>query len=160
MLRVCRFFHTSPNFSDNWTAWFMVRHSSLASDKLRPCLRAYRGRFSGHFCSRIHLPFSRYRMGSVFLNNAEFHWETLRHFCVAPDECDDVISMSCVRYTAPVKVIRRNGRLFDRRRSSHMDMPAQSKCDKKGEKHIPHSTAQLTDPSPTILCHLHRTGDT
>lgn len=51
------------------------------------------------------------------------------------------------RCSPSVKVIRRNGQLFDRRRLRHRHMPAQRKRDKMKKKrnnHIPRSTAQTT----------------
>jgi hypothetical protein len=75
-------------------------------------------------------------MRHIFLENVKFHGGTSGHSCQGPN---DVISMLCLG-TASVKVIRRINRLFDRRLSRHIDMPAQSKHDEKTIRktfHIP-----------------------
>lgn len=100
-------------------------------------------------------------MGGIFPNNVNAYSGVLRH---SRPGLEDVTSVSCVRCTVPVKVIRRNGRLFDWRRSHHIDMPAQSKRDQARENRrkafriLP--SVKPTNCSPTTVGHLHKTGDT
>jgi hypothetical protein len=73
-------------------------------------------------------PFRRYQVGEIFLSNLKFHMETLGRSCQARDV---VTWMSRSRRAAPVRINRRNSRFFDRRRSRHTNMLAQSNCDKQ-----------------------------
>lgn len=111
--------------------------------KFQPRNRTHQGLITYFFFSRPTPSLHRYyrvifalirtvsEMGDIFLSSVKFHRGILGHSCPAPDDVTSILRARCI---APLNVTRRNGRLFDRRRSRHVDTSAQSKRDKKKRK--------------------------
>lgn len=84
--------------------------------------------FSGHFRARTHR-FRDIGSGLFFLTVDS----RIGELWGIPSRLRDVTWIAC-RCSLSARVIRRNGRIIDRRRLCHIDMPAQSICDKQKRK--------------------------